>query len=841
MNIMTSGIRTFMLVSTMLVPVAFAPVQAWAQEATATDNSNTGLQEIVVTAQKREQSMQDVPIAITAFTQQTLEANRIYNVNDLSGLAPGLTVRPSAGGIQLPAFTMRGQVSFGVVAGSDKQISIYLDNVYLSSPRGTIFDLPDVARIEVLRGPQGTLFGRNATGGAVSVTTRDPTGDPHVKAEFSYGNYDQYRIRFTADTPQIGPFSAYFSFVRHYQRGDIRNADAGVIWNRNSAGPRYGNTQQSVKWLGTTDSNSYFAAVKFEPSDSFKTVYKFDRNEDAGTPDGTGFVGYNPSAPLTGALVTALLNSQPTPYLTDPTARRPAAVNNGWVIPRIARVQGHSLTSTWQASDNISVKNIFAYRSNFIFSTAAIDGLSSFTFTPQSLGAYATLAAFSANPALATASPTVQAAAIQATANALAPNLGGQFVLIGTESTSASKQYSDELQVNYHTDKLQLTAGALWFHSNDTAGGPTGMQSVLSLVAVPPSGVVPLGRQGAFHNIATSLAAYLQLEYDFTDQLSLVAGGRITRDKKDSTFTYGNPGALNTIVPPTYKKTKPNYMVGLNWKPNAATLIYAKYSTSFVSGGSTGGIPYEPETASSIEAGLKADFLDHKLRTNLALFHVDYHHFQGPQGTSQLSSAVIAHAALDPLYGVAVANAVVPALSTFVFDQGSIRAQGVELEVTAAPARGLQLGGSLGYTDTKYPFVSPAVLAANNGAVRVTNRPKVTGTLWAMYETQPISGDMTLMLRSDANYLSHMDIDPQVVRVNVPQLEPARSVPAYWLFNARAALRHIKVGGLEGELAVWGKNLSDRKYANFALVQDIATSVNFIPPRTYGVDFGIEF
>src|SRR6202008_1255606 len=97
--------------------------QALAQ---ATSDNNGGLQEIVVTAQKREQSMQEVPTAVTAATQEELEASRIYTVNDLSSIAPGLTVKPSAGGIQTPSFTMRGQVSFGGVAGSDKQVSIYL-------------------------------------------------------------------------------------------------------------------------------------------------------------------------------------------------------------------------------------------------------------------------------------------------------------------------------------------------------------------------------------------------------------------------------------------------------------------------------------------------------------------------------------------------------------------------------------------------------------------------------------------------------------------------------------------------------------------------------------------
>ena len=164
---------------------------AFAQDAEDTG----GLQEIIVTAQKREQSLQDVPIAVTALGGDALQANRVTNVVDLSGLAPGVSVRVSAGGSGLPIFAVRGQLSYGLAPGSDKQTSIYLDGVYISSPRGSIFDLPDVERIEILRGPQGTLFGRNATAGAISIYTRDPTGEAEVKASLTFGNQDHRRWR----------------------------------------------------------------------------------------------------------------------------------------------------------------------------------------------------------------------------------------------------------------------------------------------------------------------------------------------------------------------------------------------------------------------------------------------------------------------------------------------------------------------------------------------------------------------------------------------------------------------------------------------------------------------
>ncbi len=228
---MTSRNRVVLLAGTALA-VAL-PTAVAAQDGAEAEG---GLQEIIVTAQKREQSMQDVPIAITALTGDALATNRVTTVSDLTGLAPGVIVRTAAGGSQLPSFSIRGAISYGVVPGSDKQVSIYIDGVYLAAARGAIFDLPDVERIEMLRGPQGTLFGRNATAGAVSISTREPTGEPGVKAALTLGNYDQKRFRLSMDLPQMGPFSGYVSYVHNYKRGDIRNAGAGQVWNRTAAG-----------------------------------------------------------------------------------------------------------------------------------------------------------------------------------------------------------------------------------------------------------------------------------------------------------------------------------------------------------------------------------------------------------------------------------------------------------------------------------------------------------------------------------------------------------------------------------------------------------------------------
>ncbi|KHK89862.1 TonB-dependent receptor [Novosphingobium malaysiense] len=814
--------RTILAAGTILVPLAMMPQLAWAQS--GEQNASGGLQEIIVTAQKREQSVQDVPIAVTALTQDAIAANRVTSVNDLSGLAPGVTVRETAGGVGVPSFSIRGVVSYGVVPGSDKQVSIYLDGVYIASPRGSIFNLPDVARIEVLRGPQGTLFGRNATAGAVSVTTRDPSGDAGARATFSVGNYDHFGARISADLPQMGPFSAYFSFAHDYTRGDIENSGAGTTWDRSVSTSNL-DVVRSPRWLGTTKTDSYFAAVKFEPSYDFNTVVKFDRSEDNGTPDGQAFVGYDASTPLIGDLVGALVNFQPGGINSAPDAKRPKIVDNSFASQRYQKVTGVSATSTWQASDAISVKNIFAYRKSSVFTASPIDGFSGLSFTPQAIGPYATLIAFT-NPAFEGMTTEQRIALIPTIAGGLVPLVGQPFVAIGSQSLGTSKQWSDELQVTYTSNLLTLTAGALWFHGKDVSGGPEGTQATMQFTPVP-GGIIPAGSQAISYNKATSIAAYAQAELHVTDELTLMGGARITKDKKSGHFDIGYVGAL-TSFPFTYKKTKPNFMLGVNYQPTLHTLIYGKFSTAFVSGGSTAGIEYKPETATSWEAGLKADFLDRRLRTNLAVYTVTYKNFQ----TAQAGSTFV---------GVPGFPSFIAALPTFVYPQGGpVKAKGFELEVTAAPVTGLTFGGSAGYTDTKFEDVDPLLVLGNGGAYAPSLRPKWSGTLWGQYETPELIGDTTLLFRLDANWRTSMALDANPDR-GVDAYLAVQKSPATWILNGRVALQNLHLGGVDAQLSLWGKNLTNDRSAVYALISPVSASATFQKARTWGLDLTVEY
>src|ERR1700753_1377341 len=230
-------------------------VNAHAQQAPVEAARATGLEEIVVTAQRREQRLQSVPISITALSSEALKANRIETVADLNAVAPNLTVRLGAGGNQSPNYTLRGILGASSAAGQDKGVSPYLDGVYLQAQSGSIFELADIERIEVLKGPQGTLFGRNATGGAIQIITKDPTGELGGYQEFTAGNYAIFRSKTHVDLPAFGPVSASITYLHSQRDGDTKNSGAGTQWNYYGTGTESG-TLTSPSRLGDDDTNA---------------------------------------------------------------------------------------------------------------------------------------------------------------------------------------------------------------------------------------------------------------------------------------------------------------------------------------------------------------------------------------------------------------------------------------------------------------------------------------------------------------------------------------------------------------------------------------------------------
>lgn len=193
-----SSAKLRLAVTTAALAWTMHPQSALAQNVTAADAEDVGVEEIVVTAQKRAENLQDVPVAVSAFTESRLETAGVKNVLDLNTLTPSANTSVALGFVKP---FLRGIGSTGNGAGIESAVSVYVDGVYIASTPGSYFTFNDIQRIEVLKGPQGTLFGRNAVGGLMQIVTSDPGNEFHLKAEATYGNYDIWNLNAHASGP----------------------------------------------------------------------------------------------------------------------------------------------------------------------------------------------------------------------------------------------------------------------------------------------------------------------------------------------------------------------------------------------------------------------------------------------------------------------------------------------------------------------------------------------------------------------------------------------------------------------------------------------------------------
>lgn len=860
----------------LLTTAAGVAVPAAAQVAPAT-SAPRGIEEIIVTAQKREQNLQDVPISITAVTANQLAANRVQDVRDLSAMVPNLTVRPSAGGSQVPNYTLRGILTGGSSVGTDKGVALYLDGVYIQNTAGSIFEAANIERIEVLKGPQGTLFGRNATGGAISYITRDPTGEFGVRQELSYGNYNSFRSKTHVDLPQFGPLSLSATYLHKENRGYTRNLGAGTVWDYGPATGGALGKRTSPKYLGSDNVEAISAVAKLELSADLTATYKFDYSQNDYVPEANG-LGYFPDAArlvATGASSLAGLSAafqylyaQQDPALRTPVSReRPAAVNNAFTTPSYARNVGHNLTVKWQATDELSFKNILAYRTNLTNSTFQLDGIGGLrNLSVPALGGAP--ASFLGNGCLAPPPNGVlgtPAAATLCGPAVIAQSLNQPFSYLTNVTFNDQSQWSNEFQANIQTDWFTMTAGYLYFHGKQKTAGFAGIRNTGTLLAsygqnTPAVGtpfVIPgnPGYQPAQVTVK-SHAVYVQPEIHLTDQIDFIVGGRITKDVKNGVEYYPIQPRTPQTSPIRYRNSQVNYLVGLNYRPVDGVLTYVKYSTGYISGGQLATISFDPETAKSFEAGIKADLFNRRFRTNLAVFDVKY--------------KAIQYTGSGTLVGVPTAfpfgSAVVPSADAHAY--------GAEWENTLVPVDGLTLTANGGYLHFKIDqdtvFGGTSLIDGSNcfgPSCRVTatggfvslagatgyqsfGRPKWTGSFSAQYETGEIFAGGHLVVRGDANFQSKNLMSPDVtpgtstpttIAIEDPELRRAGTKPFTWIVNGRVALTDFQLSGTKATIALWGRNLfNNRSIVQFVPLGPVGTAI-YERPCTYGLDLAVEF
>ena len=771
-----------------------------------------GLEEIIVTAQKREQNLMTVPVSVTALTAESIRANRITNVLDLSAIAPNLTVRSSPGGANTPTFVLRGEFAAPSTPGFEKQVGYYLDGVYISGGGGTAFDLGNISRIEVLRGPQGTLFGQNATAGAIAIYTTDPSGKFGGTIDASLGNYAEKRIRVGINTPKVGPFSAYFAYEHFERDGDIKNLGAGTVFDYRAVDPQLG-LAKSPRYLGSVNRETVQAALKFDNGGDVTATYKFLWIDNNSTPEAIGFLdlntpglcGFQTCAPGSlGANLNLLRQQNPTYF--QRVLKRPDAINNSFTLPSYFKNVAHIFTAQWKATDRLAFKNTFGYLKNHEDTTQQLDGLGGLLNTVPALG------------------PVNQ-----------------PITIYTTTGEQRNKQWSDEFQVNFNSRLLTLTAGYLHFdYKGSTAPRdyqPGGINEKASYtpVAIFNDFVAPGSTAGQFVGVHTvSDAVYTQAEIHVTPKLDVIGGLRYTWDDKSSvTDNLAVPVSLRTS---TYKDSRPSFSVGLAYKANQDVFLFAKYSQGYLAGGAYGGLLAKPEIAKSWEGGVKAELFDRRARVALTLFHAKYTNVQSIQAGSTIAANINFQAGCIAGSGHACPGDPYAAVGSAIANSYDLRAQGFEFEATAAPLRRLTLGLGVGFTDAKITKIAPLFLTPYFGYDPYF-RSKWTINGNVQYDTPELFGDAFLRMRVDVVYRSSYDLS---VRNYTPFLAGLRA-PATAVVNGRVALTNIELGGTKLELAGWVRNLTNEHSISYALTTPYVFAATYDQARTFGLDARLEF
>ena len=801
--------------SLLLAGASLAVVPAAAQ--TGSSASSSGIEDIVVTAQKREERLQDVPVAVSAVSSESIREQRIQSAIDLGTLVPSLNVTPALGGNQA-IFIMRG--SLAATASNytvDGSISQYIDGVYQGPLAGTLFDVADIERIEVIRGPAGTLFGTNATGGAVNYITSRPKGQWYARQELSYSRFNSFRAKTRLDLPEWNGLSASFTYLHNYAGNNIRNGDV-FTFDTSALTQRGTNRVTSARKLGVAKTDAFHGALRYQPVDGLTLDYYFDYSKRTDAGPGAQIVGFTDGPSGFAArdfLADAAAKVGRT--LDDYVGQSRKTQLYATQTPGVNKVKVHNFSLEYDANDYLTIKNIASWRQ--LEQGLRINGLDG--------------------------------------AGGLVNTDGSLSVMTNSALESTNNQFSNETQFVVDTEPFDLTAGLFYYTRHSRPG--TNVQKVYSPSFLPPfftpaflanfpasttpdsdfvvPGVFLPGETDTVFR-TRQIAGYAQGTYHITPQIDITGGIRYTQDSKQ--ILDGPTG--DTF---DYSKGKFTYLGNLSYKPNDDMLVYAKYATGFVAGGLTYisqlftdpadgsqfaasvSTPYQEERAKSWELGLKADFFDKRLRTNLALFRVDYSNLQ----ISFASPISVTAPSGQPAFGLNFGN---------IGNVGKARVTGVEYEITAAPVPGLVLSAVGAYNKFKYLVTDPRL-------GEPVLRPEFTANLSAEYEL-PIAGDMRLALRGDANYRSRVltmtgfpySEDP-LVNPDGAAVNRAINQPGLWKLNARVSLKDVPLGPTKGQLSFWGRNLTNK--TPVLAGGNLGTTIIgvFGDPVTYGVDLTVEF
>lgn len=765
----------------------------------ATDNM------IVVTANRREASLQDTPLSISAFGEDELKNRSITSIEQVGAIAPGVQISTYQGDTSI---FIRGIGTPTIIAGTDSSTATYVDGVYISRPAAIGPQFFDIERIEVLRGPQGTLYGRNATGGAVNIVTNRPTDILEGNLQLTVGNYDRFRVAGAVSGPLSDAIRARLAFQL-----EDRGGYATVTRPDNSTERVEDKEDFSVRLTVEAD---------ISPDATLTVNGDYYRADDKANAYFYASAGYADEVP---DWYGTREGSQTLPYFAIKNAGRVSAVASRNIfadVPFFNEVENWGLGAKldWNIAD-YNLKVIGSYRDTNPVSQNEFD--LSDTFNNY----------------------------------------------VGREEDHW--QWSSEVQLSSPVDQpFSWIAGGYYFQErniidNDIFGNfwePILIQGFTDLQAagvLPPFPVVfpetdlccELHLSGEQETKAWAL--YLDTQWDVSDQFTVRLGGRYSEEKRDgrqnfdlvmlpntriapNTIFFPNaitedrdaaqPDPFGFIIAPVNGPTTFNAFtpkIGIDFKPNDDVLLYASIQRGFKSGGynigSTQRDPFEPEKIWSYEIGARTELLDRALLLNASAFWYDYTNLQAQDSVGN-----------QPI----------------IQNVGKARVRGFEVETVARPSDFFRLEGAVTYVDAQFtegqlteslrpaPLTqAPGTLLRDLDGLRLPRAPRWKFSVAGQVD-QPL-GDMG-NITARAEYHWQSKIYFTVFNID------AASQESYGLLRASLGFTSADE---KWSIRLFGDNLTGETYFTNQILTGTVYGAEFVgplgAPRTYGIDLGFSF
>jgi iron complex outermembrane receptor protein len=752
------------------------------------------LEEVVVTAQKREQNLQDVPVAVSAFSGEVLRDSGVHDMFELSSIAPSLIVQQVQTSTAT-SFGIRGIFTSSQNFGLESSVGLYVDGVYRARQGSMINNMLDVSEIEVLRGPQGTLFGRNTPAGAITVNSVKPDFEGSGFLEGGAGDYDLLEVSGAKSLTLIEDVLAVRLTGFNMDRDgyvdvvgqDIQQDDA--INDKNRWGGRF-----QALYQPTDDLTLHFIGDHSEVNEYCCAVGNWENN----------FYTQNPAPPAKSGTDLIVQNQLGGTVLSGrdfydykvSASFKPESQNED---------EGVSLQADWQ-TDYFLLTSISAYRKHDSYD-----------------------------------------------------NIDADFydidALIRTNDVNQD-QYSQELRISNDGDRISYVAGLYYYLQNlDTSSDTIVGEDTSTLVGL--GGVVPnpfppgTGALNVADQEHTSYAVFSQADYRVTEQFTVTAGLRWTFENKDMTNTFTQDASPTNVpfsapgwgfwlfdplapTPNIDEKIDDDKITGtfkLSWFMNDLTMFYASYGTGYKSGGiNTDRIDesidtvFEPETSESYEMGMKTEFPEQALRLNLALHKTDTNDLQtiSFQGTG----FALDNAGTAETYGTEVDLLWLPTDNTTIT---------LAYAYNHAEYADFQDGPC--WTGTPWQFSSTDPGANGDGSCdrsggMVSGNPENVLSLSANQQFQ-ISDNLGAFVHGEYTYT-----DERMTDVNN---DPEKLDGSYYMVNLRSGIVFERY---ETTVTLWGRNVFDAEATTTiadAVAQDGRFIAYYLEPATWGISVRKDF